>query len=163
MKTRDDIVEDRMAAFRTECERLGLKLTHQRLEIYREMASTEEHPDADTVHRRVRKRIPVVSKDTVYRNLKLLAEHGLISIVGLSHDRLRFDANREPHHHFVCVRCGRIQDFCSPCLASIQMPQEAKTYGNPVSLHLEVKGVCVSCQSPTKGRRPASAKKRRQE
>ena len=159
MKTRTDIVEARMAAFRAECERRGLKLTHQRLEIYRELASTEQHPDADTVHRRVRKRIPVISKDTVYRNLKLLAEHGLISIVGLSHERLRFDANMESHHHFVCVRCGRIQDFCSPNLADIKMPQEAKIYGNPVSLHLEVKGVCVSCQSPGKGPPLATAKK----
>ena len=153
MKLPRDIVEKRMTQFQEACERQGLKLTHQRLEIYRELAASEEHPDAETIHRRVRKRIPTISQDTVYRNLKLLAQESLISIVGTSHERLRFDANMGMHHHFVCVHCGLIRDFHTPTIDTSTMPEEAKTYGDPVSLHLEVKGVCHACQARKGARR----------
>lgn len=146
MKKRYDIIETRMADFREACERQGLKATHQRLEIYRELASTEKHPDVETIYQGVNKRIHTISRDTVYRNLNLLAEYGLISIVGMSHERLRFDANMVHHHHFVCVKCGKIQDFYSPNLDAIKMPTEAKAFGTPVSLHIEVKGICAVCQ-----------------
>ncbi len=136
-----------MHAFRQACVDRGVKVTHQRLEIFRELASTEEHPDVETVHRRVRERIPTISPDTVYRNLKMLVEHGLVSVVGMSHERLRFDANMGPHHHFVCVRCGLIRDFRSPHLENVEFPEEAEALGEPVSLHLEVKGVCAQCRS----------------
>lgn len=89
--------------------------------------------------------ILIFYRDTIYRNLKVLSEHGLIFIVGMSHECLRFDANMRLHHHFVCVRCGLIRDFYSKSLADIGVPTEAERFGNPVSLHLEVKGVCKTC------------------
>jgi Fur family peroxide stress response transcriptional regulator len=147
MAVSSEIIEARMRAFGEACASRGIKVTHQRLEIYRELASTEEHPDAEVIHQRVRKRIPTISRDTVYRNLKTLAEHGLVSVVGMSHERLRFDGNMAPHHHFVCVRCGMIRDFYSPGLGSIDFPAEAESFGEPVSLHVEVKGVCRTCRS----------------
>ncbi|MBN1866803.1 transcriptional repressor [Candidatus Sumerlaeota bacterium] len=146
-------IEDRMTDFVESCRRRGVRVTHQRLEIYREVASLETHPDADTVFRRVRKRIPTIALDTVYRNLKSLAELGLVSIVGTSPERLRFDANVRRHHHFVCVRCGSIQDFCSESLGGVEPPPEANALGEPVSMHLEVKGVCKNCGTRTKRRR----------
>lgn len=145
-----NIVKKRMEVFRQACIDSGVKVTHQRLEIYRELASSEEHPDADRLYRRVRKRIPTISRDTVYRNLKMLSEHNLISIVGMSHERLRFDANMDSHHHFVCVRCGLIRDFYSGHLENIECPKEAEIFGKPVSLHLEVKGICAKCASLAK-------------
>lgn len=142
-----EVVDARVRAFRQACANRGVKVTHQRLEIYRELASTEEHPDADTMHRRVRKRIPTISRDTIYRNLKMLADHGLISVVGMSNEHLRFDANMGLHHHFVCVRCGRIFDFCSCHPEGIECPEEAEALGKVLSLQLEVKGVCAKCWS----------------
>ena len=59
-----------------------MKLTHQRMEIFREVARTADHPDAQTVYERVRKRVPAVSLDTVYRNLWLLSDLGLLSTLG---------------------------------------------------------------------------------
>jgi Fur family peroxide stress response transcriptional regulator len=121
------------------------------MEIFRVVISTEEHPDAVTVHRRVKKRIPTVSLDTVYRNLKLLADHGLLAIVGMSQESLRFDGNMQEHHHFACVKCGLIRDFSSGAIGGLTMPDEAKTFGAPLSLHLEVKGICATCQKSAKG------------
>jgi len=150
MNSAREMIEKRMKAFGEACERLGIKITHQRMEIYRAVASTKEHPDAVTVYRRVKKRIPTISLDTVYRNLKLLAEHALISIVGMSQESLRFDANMRPHHHFACVKCGMIRDFSSGVIGGLAMPDEAKAFGAPLSLHLEVKGICTACQRGVK-------------
>lgn len=143
--SRED-VDARVHAFRECCVERNVKVTHQRLEIYRVLASSEEHPDAETIQGRVRKRIPTISPDTVYRNLKLLAEHGLVSIVGMSHERLRFDANMASHHHFVCLKCGKIRDFYSRRLDGLKTPEEACVFGEAVSVHVEVKGVCNGCR-----------------
>ena len=149
MSVPSEIIDTRMSKFIEACAACGVRVTHQRLEIYRELASTQNHPDADTIHKRVRGRIPSISRDTVYRNLKLLSGRGLISIVGMSHERLRFDANMGPHHHFVCMQCGLIRDFCSQHLQSSKFPAEAAEFGDPVSQHLEVKGVCRACRPLT--------------
>ena len=77
----------------------------------------------------------------------MLAGHGLISIMGMSHGRLRFDANMGLHHHFVCVRCGLIRDFYSQNCENIEFPAEAEAFGDRVSLHVEVNGVCTTCRS----------------
>ena len=95
-------VQDRLAAFKEHCRKTGLKATHQRTEIYRELAATEVHPDAETIFRNVRERIPAMSFDTVYRTLRTLEEKGLIARVGTPLERSRFDANMMKHHHFVC-------------------------------------------------------------
>jgi Fur family peroxide stress response transcriptional regulator len=144
------VVNSRIEAFKQACVERGVKVTHQRLEIYRALASSVTHPDAETIYRIVRKRIPTISHDTVYRNLKLLSDYGLIAVAGTSNERLRFDANMERHHHFVCVQCGLIRDFCSEQLESIHCPREAHAFGEPVSLHIEVKGVCTKCGSHKK-------------
>ncbi len=136
----------RLKEFQEACAGLGLKVTHQRVEIFRAVIGTERHPDAEWVYRRVKQRIPMISLDTVYRNLKLLAERGLISIVGLSQESLRFDGNSEPHHHFTCVKCGLIRDFSCERMECPPMPEEAKVFGRPISVHLEVKGLCVACK-----------------
>lgn len=149
MRPNPETLQARVDAFRKACETRGVKVTHQRLEIYRELMATEEHPDADQIHRRLRERMPTISRDTVYRNLKLLAEHDLISIVGMSHERLRFDGNMGRHHHFVCTKCGMIRDFYSRDLADTDFPAEAAAFGEPLSLHLEVKGVCARCRGVT--------------
>jgi len=150
MSIASTIVNNRVETLRQACIERGVKVTHQRLEIYRALALSEEHPHAEMIYRRVRKRIPTISRDTVYRNLKMLSEEGLISIVGMSHERLRFDANMDAHHHFVCIGCGLIRDFCSESLGRMEFPKEAEAFGKPVSLHLEVKGVCAKCKTHTK-------------
>ncbi|HPO16818.1 MAG TPA: transcriptional repressor [Candidatus Hydrogenedentes bacterium] len=143
-------ITHRLNVFQEACERLGLKITHQRMEIYRAVIMTENHPDAVSVYHRVKKRIPMISLDTVYRNLKLLAKHGLISIVGLSQESLRFDGNMTPHHHFACVKCGMIRDFNSPAIGHLPIPEEVKGFGSPVSVHLEVKGLCATCKKSSR-------------
>lgn len=158
MRVPKTVLQERIDNFLDSCRRKGVKMTHQRLEIYRELASTGEHPDAIMVHRRIRKRLPLVSIDTVYRNLRLMESHGLIAIVGMSHERLRFDANMLPHHHFVCVRCSTIRDFTTSEGRHESWPSEARAFGKPISLRLEVRGLCTECQRPGRAKGPARRK-----
>ena len=92
----------------------GVKLTHQRLEIFREVLASREHPDAEAVYRGVKRRLPTVSLDTVYRTLALLGELGFVTTLGPRRESVRYDANLGHHHHFVCERCGLARDFESP-------------------------------------------------
>jgi Fur family peroxide stress response transcriptional regulator len=93
------------------------------MEIFREVAQTDDHPDAEKVYQSVRKRMPTVSSDTVYRILWWLKELGLITTLGPPRERTRFDANLSCHHHFVCVRCGLTRDFYSDKFNKLRLPE----------------------------------------
>lgn len=135
----------RVAQFRTTAKANGVKLTPQRLEIFREIASSLEHPDAETVHRAVHARMPTVSLDTVYRTLWMLSDIGLISVLGARRESVRFDANPRKHHHFVCIECGLTRDFESEALHALRLPDKVKVPGSVLSTHIELRGVCEIC------------------
>jgi Fur family peroxide stress response transcriptional regulator len=136
-----------MARFEEVCRTSGAKLTHQRMEIFREIAQTGEHPDAERVFQGVRKRIPMVSMDTVYRTLWWLKDSGLITTLGPPRERARFDANLSPHHHFVCIRCGFTKDFYSDKFDNLTLPDSIQSVGYVKTTQVEVKGVCLECAS----------------
>ncbi|MEW6349054.1 MAG: transcriptional repressor [Thermodesulfobacteriota bacterium] len=140
-------IDRRLEAFLDVSRGEGMKVTHQRLEIFREVASTEEHPDAETIYTRVRTRIPTVSLDTVYRTLAWLERMGLVSRVHVLSERTRFDANMGPHHHFVCSRCGLIRDFTSPEADHLPVPEEVRAWGQVHAVHVEFEGVCADCSA----------------
>ena len=137
----------------------GIKLTHQRLEIFREIAASAEHPSVETVFSAVRARVPTVSQDTVYRTLWLLRDLGLATTLGPQRDGVRFDANLDPHHHYVCVRCGLVRDFESVALNTLRVPDAVKQLGSVVDAHVEVRGVCAKCARENQSRVKSKAKK----
>ncbi len=145
MKIKKNDVEQRMNHFETVCRNSGVKVTHQRLEIYREIAQTGDHPSAEQVFQRVRSRMPTVSLDTVYRTLWLLNDLGLVATLGSSRERTRFDANLSSHHHFVCGSCGFTRDFYSDDLDKIRLPDSIDSLGEIEGTHVEVRGVCREC------------------
>jgi Fur family peroxide stress response transcriptional regulator len=141
-----DELQRRLESFLGLCRRRGFKATPQRLEIFRQVAQTEEHPNADVIYERVRKRMPTVSVDTVYRTLAFLEENALILKVSRLAGSARFDANVRKHHHFVCTQCGGIWDFYSEELDSFQAPPEVAALGDVASVHAELHGICSACQ-----------------
>ena len=122
-----------------------VKLTPQRREIYRETARTDDHPRIETIFRNVRRKMPGVSLDTVYRALDLFRELGLVKTVRPFPERVRFDANTAPHHHFVCTACGLTRDFNDPNFDSLKVPAAARAMGRIESTQVEVRGVCPDC------------------
>ena len=145
MKVSKKEIERRMAHFEEVCRSSGAKLTHQRMEIFREVAQTADHPDADRIFRRVRERLPTVSMDTVYRTLWWLTDLGLIAILGPPRERVRFDANLRRHHHFVCTRCGLTRDFESERFDSLELPEGVRSIGHAEETQVEIKGLCLEC------------------
>jgi Fur family transcriptional regulator, peroxide stress response regulator len=153
MTSRQPDIDSRLGQFKAAAKKAGLKLTHQRLEIFREVASSTGHPDAVTVFRAVQERMPTVSLDTVYRTLGTLSGLGLITTLGMRREGVRFDANLEPHHHYICVRCGMTRDFTSAGLDSLDIPGVVRKLGSVETTRVEVRGLCGNCQ---KGRSPGS-------
>ncbi len=146
MKADKKVVESRLKAFEVLCRKHGIVATHQRTEIYRELAGTTEHPSAEAIYKRVRARIPAISLDTVYRTLRLLESKGVISRAGFAEDRTRFDANTDRHHHFVCTECGLIGDFYSNALDRFSVPAEVSEIGSVDGVYVELRGRCRKCQ-----------------
>jgi Fur family peroxide stress response transcriptional regulator len=148
-------IEERMARFEAVCRNSGAKLTHQRLEIFREVAQTGDHPDAEKVFQGVRERMPTVSLDTVYRTLWWLKDLGLITILGPLRERARFDANLSRHHHFVCTQCGLTRDFLSDEFDNLEFPDSLRAIGHAEKTQVEVKGRCLKCAA---GEKPGAKK-----
>lgn len=140
-------VDRRLKSFRDLCRTRGFKVTPQRLEIFRQLAQTDEHPEADVIFARVRERMPTVSPDTVYRTLAFLEENGLVQKLSRLHGSARFDANVDRHHHFVCTECGGAWDFYSRELDDFSPPPEVLRLGAVNSLHAELHGICKNCQA----------------
>ena len=139
-----------MNRFAEACRESGAKLTHQRMEIFREVAQASDHPAAEKVYQRVRERMPTVSLDTVYRTLWWLKDLGFITTLGPPRARARFDANLSHHHHFVCVHCGLTRDFYSDKFDKLALPDSLQSVGHVKTTQVEVKGVCLECTSKEK-------------
>ena len=150
MKVSKKDLEQRMARFEEVCRKSGAKLTHQRMEIFREVAQTGGHPDVEKVFEGVRKRMPTISMDTVYRTLWWLKDLGLITVLGPSRERVRFDANLSRHHHFVCTQCGLTRDFYSDELDRLELPDSVLSIGHAEKTQVEVKGICYKCAAEEK-------------
>ena len=163
MKVEDSRVERRLEQFKAAAREAGVKLTHQRLEIFREVASSADHPDAEAVFRAVQASMPTVSLDTVYRTLWMLNDLGLITTLGPRRGSVRFDANLEQHHHYLCVRCGLARDFESAALNALRIPVAVKKLGSVVTTHVEVRGVCDRCAKEQAGVARSGNRKQPQE
>ena len=150
-RSNETSVERRMDEFRRRCAEKGVKLTYQRMVIYRELADSCDHPDTEHVYENVRKVIPTISLDTVYRTLALLSEMGLVAAIGAPRERVRFDANVEVHHHFICSSCGSAFDVHWPEFQNMPLPAESQCAGKVESVKVEFRGVCAKCARAESG------------
>ncbi|OPL17735.1 MAG: hypothetical protein AVO35_08710 [Candidatus Aegiribacteria sp. MLS_C] len=123
----------------------GIRMTHQRIEVFSELQASHGHPSVTEIYEGVRKRLPSISPDTVYRTLRLFSELGLIIPHSSTSSVTRFDVNVHEHHHFVCTRCSRIFDFTSSSIDPLEVPREAESFGEVQGVQLEVRGICRDC------------------
>ncbi|HEY0593101.1 MAG TPA: transcriptional repressor [Thermoanaerobaculia bacterium] len=89
----------------------GIQPSAQRLAVAEYVFHTHDHPGADQVWTIVRQSFPAISRATVYNTLNLFVEKGLLRELHLAEDRVVFDSNLRPHHHFVDEETGRIHDI----------------------------------------------------
>ena len=146
-----EILRKRLAHFEDVCREKGLKLTHQRREIFRDVAEDTTHPSAEDVYKRLKRRLPALSLDTVYRTLATFEQLGLIQRVQLLENIGRYDSNVSTHHHIECRRCQSIRDFDWPEFDALDASFAAEGWGKVTGKRVEVWGVCDQCQSPVGG------------
>ncbi len=131
--------------------------SRQRQVLLEELKQLSSHPSAVKLYEIARRRLPRISLGTVYRNLELLAEAGVIRKLESGGSEARFDGNVEPHYHVRCVRCGRVDD--APGLPAELLKDEIGDLGGyeVIGYRLEFLGVCPACRSdpaPSRGEAP---------
>ena len=139
-------IDDKIESLKQRCQELGMRVTNQRVEIFREVASSCEHPDAETVYERVKQRLPNISFDTVYRTLASLEDMDMIFRVDNLLPKARFDADRRPHNHFLCIKCGEVYDIFPEDGYKIEIPENSKKFGEIKDVNLQVRGICNKCR-----------------
>ena len=124
-----------------------MRLTTQRQVILEELASVTTHPTANEVYDMVRRRLPRIGLGTVYRNLELMAESGLILKLEVGGTQKRFDATTDLHYHIRCTACGKVDDIKLPVQQEINKLAAGATDYQILGHHVEFSGICGSCSS----------------
>lgn len=131
--------------FYQKCEEHGLKVTPQRIRIYEELMKAADHPSADAIFKRVRKDLPNISFDTVYRTLLSFTEIGIVTLVEGYGEQKRFEPNGHQHHHFRCIKCHTIYDFENDAYDNIAVPEVVQKQGVVINKRVVLEGVCSKC------------------
>ena len=119
--------------------------------------AAHDHPSAEEVHRRVRRKLPRVSLGTVYRNLQKLAAQHQIRVVQLADRAARYDGMMEEHDHFMCEQCGTVSDLVRRRSAWPASPDLGRA-GYVVRSHaLTFYGLCPKCRGVADGKRSVAA------
>lgn len=139
-----------IATFSTACRTAGLKVTHQRTEIYRQLLLTPDHPTAETLHKRLLATLPTISLDTVYRTLATLEQHGLVARIQTIESQARFEAVHGQHHHLICSVCKQVSDFSWPAIDILQFPPTLDTWGMIDTKTIVMYGTCKHCLQPSR-------------
>jgi Fur family peroxide stress response transcriptional regulator len=130
--------------FESLCKARGIRVTAQRLAVYRALAEDASHPTADSVYKRLRSDFRGLSQATVYRTLEFLEQEKLIRRVSAPEAVGRFDANISNHQHLVCRVCGSLGDVSVPDLGQGVLPAVA---GFTVEeLDIRLVGYCHGCR-----------------
>ena len=147
MNEGSDRTKERLLFFESICREHGLSITPQRVAIYKELISSSEHPSAVTIFNKVREYYSNISLDTVNRTLLTFHAIGLAKVVESSGDPKRFDPNLEPHHHFRCVKCGKIEDFKNESYDALEVPPELEEKFVVMEKIVHLEGFCDKCRT----------------
>jgi len=120
----------------------GLKVTPQRMMIFRIMAGDSGHVTADAVYTRARTEMQTISVKTVYETLHSLADLGQIRALDLGMGSMVFDRLVAPHDHLLCTSCGKTEDV----RFELVRPREDDCHGFAISeTQVVARGLCPEC------------------
>ena len=144
-------LKDRMEFFRRRCAECGLAGTHQRQVLYRALAESDEHLSPEALHAKVKSEIPEISLGTIYRNIKIFKDCGLLEEVSPLHQASRLDPNLTHHHHLVCRRCHTVTDIPYEDIEPVRFRTRP-----PAGFQIErydLLGLCSRCSAEAKSSR----------
>jgi Fur family peroxide stress response transcriptional regulator len=125
---------------------IGVRLTPQRQAILTCLMDRLDHPTADEIYKSLEDQFPNISVATIYNNLRVFKDAGLVRELTYGDASSRFDGNMRDHYHCICTSCGKIVDFDHQPLSDLEEKADLTT-GFRISSHrLEFYGQCPSCQ-----------------
>ncbi|WP_082882700.1 peroxide-responsive transcriptional repressor PerR [Paenibacillus swuensis] len=123
----------------------GVRMTPQRHAILSYLLDSLAHPTADDIYKALEERFPNMSVATIYNNLKLFVEAGLIRELTYGDDSSRFDGDTTEHYHAICETCGVIVDFHYPKLDHVEESASQETGFKVRGHRMEIYGSCAAC------------------
>ncbi|MFD2132672.1 peroxide-responsive transcriptional repressor PerR [Pseudogracilibacillus auburnensis] len=139
------MIDDKLQIAIETLKKSGVRITPQRHAVLEYLLTSMSHPTADEIYKALEGKFPNMSVATVYNNLRILREIGLVRELTYGDDSSRFDSNMNDHYHIICEDCGKIVDFHYPTLDEIESLAE-KVSGFEISHHrMELYGKCHEC------------------
>jgi Fur family ferric uptake transcriptional regulator/Fur family peroxide stress response transcriptional regulator len=121
----------------------GLKMTPQRRAIIRFLQSAKNHPTPDEILREVNKEFPMASRATVYNTINWLKRNGMLKEI-FEAGQIRLDPNCNHHHHFICKKCGKVEDVDFDLIPSLKVCT-LPNLNQIESFELVLRGLCRDC------------------
>ncbi|MGM9926404.1 MAG: peroxide-responsive transcriptional repressor PerR [Bacillus sp. (in: firmicutes)] len=123
----------------------SVRITPQRHAILEYLIDSMSHPTADEIYKALEGKFPNMSVATVYNNLRVFREVGLVKELTYGDSSSRFDFTTSDHYHMICMKCGKIVDFHYPGLDEVEQLASHVTGFKVYQHRLEVYGECPDC------------------
>jgi Fur family peroxide stress response transcriptional regulator len=140
-------MDSRIEQALTKLKATGVRMTPQRHAILAYLLNTLSHPTADEIYKALAPRFPSMSVATVYNNLKVFIEIGLVREMTYGDHSSRFDADMSDHYHALCEQCGKLVDFAYKPLDDLERAAGIETGFLVKSHRVEVYGLCSDCSA----------------
>jgi Fur family transcriptional regulator, peroxide stress response regulator len=141
-----DVSENRLQRAIDALKQSGVRITPQRHAVLDYLMNSIVHPTADDIYKALEGKFPNMSVATVYNNLRVLRENGLVRELTYGDASSRFECNLSDHYHIICESCGKIVDFHYPSLDEVESLAQKVTGFNVSHHRMEVYGECKECQ-----------------
>ncbi|UOE95068.1 peroxide-responsive transcriptional repressor PerR [Alkalihalobacillus sp. LMS39] len=124
-----------------------IRMTPQRQAILEFLFESMTHPTADDIYKALEGRFPNMSVATVYNNLRVFKDVGIVKELTYGDSSSRFDCVTSDHYHVICKSCGKIVDFHYPGLDEVETLAESVTGFEVGSHRMEIYGICPDCKT----------------
>jgi len=125
----------------------GKRITPQRSLVLQVIRESDGHLDADEIYRRSREKDPRISLSTVYRNLNLLKELGVIIELHLDQEHHHYELrDAMEHYHLICSDCGRVMEFDSALVGELKDQMSQQNDFLITRVHIDLVGLCSECR-----------------
>lgn len=124
----------------------NLKLTPQRIAVYKFLQSTKEHPSAETIYKMLQPDYPTMSLATVYKALRTFVDAKLIQELNVGEGNFRYDSNTIPHPHIQCLNCEKVDDVENVSFSDLNERVKSYTDYDILSNQVYFYGICKECK-----------------
>ena len=140
----------RLEQLKRSCRERDLRLTLQRGALLETLVECGDHPSAEQLYVRVCRKLPGLSRATVFRILEQLVAKGVIGKACHPGRSARYDVRTELHHHLVCLRCESMTDIFDDSLDRVVLPDTTAYNFDAVDFRVQLRGYCRKCQRQMK-------------